>query len=85
MVARDLQECLALQLERKETTLSIIVARKIINETFELFSKKHFKKMQDKFDVDEDLLKEGLAEIEKLNPKPGGSNVWHFSKYSYRS
>jgi RNA polymerase sigma-54 factor len=71
--ARDLQECLALQLERKETTLSIIVARKIINETFELFSKKHFKKMQDKFDVDEDLLKEGLAEIEKLNPKPGGA------------
>ncbi len=73
VVARDLQECLALQLERKETTLSIIVARKIINETFELFSKKHFKKMQDKFDVDEDLLKEGLAEIEKLNPKPGGA------------
>ena len=71
--ARDLQECLALQLERKETTLSIIVARKIINETFELFSKKHFKKMQDKFDVDEDLLKDGLAEIEKLNPKPGGA------------
>ena len=73
VVARDLQECLALQLERKETTLSIIVARKIINETFELFSKKHFKKMQDKFDIDEDLLKEGLAEIEKLNPKPGGA------------
>ena len=73
VVARDLQECLALQLERKETTLSIIVARKIINETFELFSKKHFKKMQDKFDVDEDLLKDGLAEIEKLNPKPGGA------------
>lgn len=71
--ARDLQECLALQLERKETSLGVIVAKKIIGEAFDLFSKKHFKKMQDKFDVDEDLLKEGLAEIEKLNPKPGGA------------
>ena len=71
--ARDLQECLALQLERKETSLEVIVAKKIIGEAFDLFSKKHFKKMQDKFDVDEDLLKEGLAEIEKLNPKPGGA------------
>jgi len=71
--ARNLQECLALQLERKETSLALLVAKKIISEGFELFSKKHFKKMLDKFDVDEDLFKEGLAEIEKLNPKPGGA------------
>ena len=71
--ARNLQECLALQLERKETSLALLVAKKIISEAFELFSKKHFKKMLDKFDVDEDLFKEGLAEIEKLNPKPGGA------------
>lgn len=71
--ARNLQECLALQLERKETSLALLVAKKIISEGFELFSKKHFKKMLDNFDVDEDLFKEGLAEIEKLNPKPGGA------------
>jgi RNA polymerase sigma-54 factor len=71
--ARDLQECLALQIDRKETSLAVLVARKIINEAFDLFSKKHFTKMLDKFDVDEKLLKEGLAEIEKLNPKPGGA------------
>ena len=42
--ARNLQECLALQLERKETSLAIIVAKKIILEAFDLFSKKHYKK-----------------------------------------
>lgn len=71
--ARNLQECLTLQLERKEASLAIIVAKKIIFETFDLFSKKHFKKMLDKFDIDESLFKEGLLEIEKLNPKPGGA------------
>ena len=71
--ARNLRECLALQLERKEASLAIIVAKKIILETFDLFSKKHFKKMLDKFDIDESLFKEGLLEIEKLNPKPGGA------------
>lgn len=71
--ARNLQECLSLQLERKETSLAIIVAKKIIQEAFDLFSKKHFKKMLDKFDIDESLFKEGLLEIEKLNPKPGGA------------
>ena len=71
--ARDLKECLALQLDRKEATLAILMAKNIIHDAFELFSKKHFKKMLDKFDVDENLLKQGLAEIEKLNPKPGGA------------
>lgn len=71
--ARDLKECLALQLERKEASLAILMAKNIIHDAFDLFAKKHFKKMLDKFDVDETLLKEGLAEIEKLNPKPGGA------------
>ena len=71
--ARNLQECLSLQLERKEVTVAILMASKIINEGFDLFSKKHYSKMQEKFDVDEKLLKEGLLEIEKLNPKPGGA------------
>ena len=71
--ARNLQECLSIQLERKETTLPILMARQIIEKGFDLFSKKHYNKMQEKFDVDEGLLKQGLAEIEKLNPKPGGA------------
>ena len=71
--ARNLQECLALQLERKKPSVAIVMATKIIHEGFELFSKKHYKKMQERFDVDQALLKQGLDEIERLNPKPGGA------------
>ncbi|MDG2491564.1 MAG: RNA polymerase factor sigma-54 [Flavobacteriaceae bacterium] len=71
--ARTLQECLSIQLSRKQLSVPQIMASKIINEAFELFSKKHFVKLQDKFDVNEDLLKQGLKEIERLNPKPGGA------------
>ncbi len=71
--ARTLQECLSIQLSRKQLSVPQIMASKIINEAFDLFSKKHFIKLQEKFDVDEDLLKQGLKEIERLNPKPGGA------------
>ena len=71
--ARSLQECLSIQLSKKQLSVSQIMASKIINEAFELFSKKHFTKLQEKFDVDQELLKQGLKEIERLNPKPGGA------------
>ncbi len=71
--ARNLQECLSLQLSRKQISVAQIMASKIINDAFDLFSKKHFSKLQEKFDVDETLLKQGLKEIERLNPKPGGA------------
>ncbi|MDC1080940.1 RNA polymerase factor sigma-54 [Flavobacteriaceae bacterium] len=71
--ARTLQECLSLQLSRKQLSVPQIMATKIINEAFELFSKKHYIKLQEKFDVDQELLKQGLKEIERLNPKPGGA------------
>lgn len=73
IAARNLQECLSIQLKRKPKSDDIFTASKIIDEGFNLFSKKHFKKMQEKFNIDQDLLKKGLNEIEKLNPKPGGS------------
>ena len=73
IASRNLQECLSIQLKRKPKTDETLIASKIIEEGFHLFSKKHFKKMQEKFNVDENLLKKGLNEIEKLNPKPGGS------------
>ena len=73
IASRNLQECLSLQLKRKPQTNEISIASKIIDDGFDLFSKKHFKKMQEKFNIDQNLLKKGLNEIEKLNPKPGGS------------
>lgn len=71
--ARDLQESLLIQLHRKEQKPSRLLAIRILKEAFEPFVKKHYDKLILKFNVDENELKEGIHEIEKLNPKPGGS------------
>ena len=71
--ARNLAECLSIQLKRKEESPSIILATTIIEQGFELFSKKHYKKLISKFSISESELKEAIAEIELLNPKPGGA------------
>lgn len=71
--ARSLDECLLLQLERKESSPAIAMAIEILKKSFEHFSKKHYKKLLQKHDISEEELKEAIGEIEKLNPKPGGS------------
>ena len=71
--ARNLQECLSIQLHRKEKTPDVELATKIIDKAFEQFSKKHYKKLLQKFDITEIQLKDAIEEIEHLNPKPGGS------------
>lgn len=71
--ARDLQECLLLQLKSKTPTPSIELAIKIIEDQFEAFTKKHYDKLLQKFDVHQDDLRRAIDEIEKLNPKPGGA------------
>lgn len=73
VAARDLKECLLIQLERKENTIPIILAKRIIADYFDHFAKKHYKKIMERFDIDETQLKAAIKEIEKLNPKPGGS------------
>jgi RNA polymerase sigma-54 factor len=73
VAARSLEECLAIQLSRKEPTASIELAQNIITKSFEQFTKKHYGKLQSKHDITEEELKDAIAEIEKLNPKPGGS------------
>jgi RNA polymerase sigma-54 factor len=72
--ARDLQECLQLQLERKELTPTIKNAMRIVTDFFEEFSKKHYDKIIRGMNLNEDTLKDALNEITKLNPKPG--NAW---------
>lgn len=77
IAARDLQECLLLQLERRDHghSIDIVVARKIIEECFDEFSKKHYSKIMKKLDIeDEDYIKDAMDLIRKLNPKPGGSS-----------
>ena len=71
--ARSLDECLLLQLERKESSPAIEMAMEILKKSFEHFSKKHYQKLLQKHDINEEELKEAIGEIEKLNPKPGGS------------
>ncbi|GLB50723.1 RNA polymerase factor sigma-54 [Neptunitalea lumnitzerae] len=71
--ARDLQECLLIQLKRKEPSSRTTLAVGIIEEAFEQFTKKHYEKLLQKFGCTEDELKDAVHEIEKLNPKPGGS------------
>ncbi len=71
--ARDLQECLLLQLMIKTPTTSIELDVKIIEDQFEAFTKKHYDKLLQKFDIQQDDLRRAIDEIEKLNPKPGGA------------
>jgi len=71
--ARSLEECLIIQLKRKEATPSIELATTILEKSFEQFTKKHYKKLIQKYNIGEEQLKAAISEIEKLNPKPGGS------------
>ncbi|WP_452220212.1 RNA polymerase factor sigma-54 [Lacinutrix salivirga] len=71
--ARSLQECLSIQLHRKEQAPDVELATKIIDKAFDQFTKKHYKKLMSKFDITEEQLKDAIHEIERLNPKPGGS------------
>ena len=71
--ARDLKQCLILQLKRKIKSKTIDLALRIIDDYFDLFSKKHFDKIKQKLNITNDDLKDVVSEIEKLNPKPGGA------------
>lgn len=72
--ARDLRECLLLQIERKQNgDITKFTAKKILEDFFDEFTKKHYDKIQAKLEIEDVDLKEAIAEIIKLNPKPGGS------------
>jgi len=71
--ARDLQECLLLQLKHKTPTESVDLSINILTNQFEAFTKKHYDKLLQKYDITQAQLKKAIEEIEKLNPKPGGA------------
>ncbi len=75
VAARDLKECLILQLKQKKEKPSRILAINILEQAFDQFAKKHYKALIQKFDITEDELKEAIQQISKLNPKPGGAFV----------
>ena len=71
--ARDLHECLLLQLRHKTPTEYIDLAIDIIQNHFDAFTKKHYEKLLSTYEISKERLKKAIEEIEKLNPKPGGS------------
>ncbi|WP_185858445.1 RNA polymerase factor sigma-54 [Blattabacterium cuenoti] len=69
--SRNLQECLLIQLEKNKINQDIFLAKKIIQDNFEYFVKKNYKKLQKKLEINKKKLKKAIFQIEKLNPKPG--------------
>ncbi len=74
IAARDLRECLLLQLYRKNREDKAVEnAIRILENDFEAFSKKHYDKLKSRLDLSDEELKEAVNEITRLNPKPGGT------------
>ncbi|MDP5091920.1 MAG: RNA polymerase factor sigma-54 [Polaribacter sp.] len=71
--ARDLKECLVIQLKSKDSNKIRTLAIDILENAFDHFVKKHYEKLQDKYGISEEELKLINTEISKLNPKPGSS------------
>jgi RNA polymerase sigma-54 factor len=70
--ARNLRECLLLQLNRKKNG-SHDLARSIVKDYFDEFTRKHYEKIKKKLDLSDEELKNGIEQVLKLNPKPGSS------------
>lgn len=70
--ARDLRECLMLQIDAKKATPAVSLASTILEDYFEEFTKKHYEKIISKLGITEEELKAAIAEIVRLNPRPGG-------------
>ncbi len=79
--ARDLRECLLLQLEKKDQSLpSVRLATAVIRDFFEEFSRRHYEKIMTRLNIGDPEMKGIIDEVLKLNPKPGGSVTDPYSK-----
>jgi len=70
--ARNLQECLLLQIRANNSTVEMKLAEKILSDHFSEFTKKHYQKIMAKLSITEEQLKDAIEEIVRLNPRPGG-------------
>ncbi len=71
--ARNLQECMLLQLARRPETSVVRTARALVDRYFDELAKRHYSRMMQGLGIDEAALKSALDEIVRVNPKPGGS------------
>lgn len=70
--ARDLRECLLLQIQSMKQTPDVINASRILKDYFTEFTNKHFQKIISRMGISEKELKDAISKILKLNPSPGG-------------
>lgn len=76
VAARNLQECLILQIEKKDLSqIEVERAYIILKDYFEEFTRKHYEKIQSRLQIEEDELRDAIDAILKLNPKPGSSYI----------
>ena len=71
--ALDLQDCLLLQLKRKTNNPISRLSCRVVEELFDEFSKKHYDKIMSVLDIDNETMKEIIADIRTLTPKPGNA------------
>jgi len=82
IAATNLQECLALQLERRDQSIPAVKnALRLVTQCFEELKKKHFKKIQKKLGISEEALRDAMQLITRLNPKPGGISTSFVRKH----
>jgi RNA polymerase sigma-54 factor len=75
IAARNLQECLLIQLHRKPyPTKEVVLATEVVKKMMEEFSKKHYEKITHKLEITNEELKDVISEITHLNPRPGNSD-----------
>lgn len=77
--ARDLQECLLLQLQRKQPTPSVTLAITILEKRYKEFTAHHYAKIIERLGIGEEQLRQAILEITRLTPKPG--NAWSSDLY----
>ena len=73
IAARNLQESLMLQLERVECNKDVTLQKRIVSEFYDDFSSKHWEQLDDKLGVDKETCRAAIADIVRLNPRPGAS------------
>ena len=84
VAARNLQECLLLQLKRKEDEGAVVQqAIAVLTDYFDEFSRKHYDKIQKQLSLDEEALRQIIQLVTKLNPKPGGESPDEAAELNY--
>jgi RNA polymerase sigma-54 factor len=71
--ARDLRECLLIQLNRMPNAVDVLTAKAIVDKHFEAFTKKHYERIMERLEIDEEALRDAIDVIVHLNPKPGNT------------